>query len=382
MVFRTAVDIANRALQHVGASMLDPLQGFTEASKNAREVSFVYDKVRRAELRRNIWRFTIRNAVLRPVDVSTLLLTPALWQSTTTYFVGSIVSDETGMPWISLIQNNLNNQPETSYAWAQYFGPMTVNLWTAATAYFTGELVYTAAGDGTNRVYISRQSDNADNPATATQWSATETYFKNDVVTRLSVAYMSLIDLNINQTPPGAAWTTTFVGGTGSIKWLQIGGAEFPAGATVTPFNVVFPIGSGPSAQTSTRNAFRLPGNYLRNAPQDPKSGSSNFLGAPTGLTYPDWDFQGNYFVSREADPIVFRFVADMVDVREFDDLFCEGLAARMALEVCEPITQSSEKLKTIASIYTQHMNDARTVNGIETGSVEPPMDDYIACRG
>lgn len=76
------------------------------------------------------------------------------------------------------------------------------------------------------------------------------------------------------------------------------------------------------------------------------------------------------------------RFVADMVDVPRMDALFCEGLAARIGLEVCEPITQSTSKMGAIKTLYDQVMSDARTVNGIETGAEEPPVDDYIACRG
>ena len=78
MSFLTPIDIANRALQHVGASRIDPTLGFTEISKNAQEISFCYDKLRRAELRRNVWRFAIRSAVLRPIDTTTLMLVPAL----------------------------------------------------------------------------------------------------------------------------------------------------------------------------------------------------------------------------------------------------------------------------------------------------------------
>jgi hypothetical protein len=63
------------------------------------------------------------------------------------------------------------------------------------------------------------------------------------------------------------------------------------------------------------------------------------------------------------------------------DDMFCEGLGARIGLAVCEPLTQSTAKTNTIAQEYQKFMSEARAVNGIETGAVEPPLDDYIACR-
>jgi hypothetical protein len=53
--------------------------GFSENSQRASETSFAYGKVKRAELGRNIWTFATRRAVLRSIDVNTLLLAPTLW---------------------------------------------------------------------------------------------------------------------------------------------------------------------------------------------------------------------------------------------------------------------------------------------------------------
>lgn len=431
-MFRNAVDVSNRALDHCGADPIDETLGFAEVSKNSRYCARIYDKLRRAELRRNVWRFAIRKAILRAIDTNTMALVAGLWASTTTYFVGSIVTGSNGQLWISRAPNNLAFQPESSpQYWEQYFGPMTVPLWVSTISYSAGELVYTTAGDGRARIYLSLQSANEDTPATATAWDATSVYSKNQVVTYLSVAYMSRIDLNTAQTPTASAadwdiavtygaaaavtgsdglrytsiaganlandpvispllwtntniltpWTTVFTGGAGSLKWLQIGGTEFPMGVGLTTMNIVYPLGSGPVTQSITRNVFRLPSSYLRQAPRDPKAGATSYLGAAWGLDYDDWLFEGNYIVSSQVDPIFLRFVADVADVTAMDDMFCEGLAASMALAVVQPLTQSGDKLKTIASVYTLKMGEARTINSIETGSEEPPVDSYISCR-
>jgi hypothetical protein len=55
------------------------ITAFTDDSKAASAVSFCYDKLREAELRRNVWVFSIRKAALRPVDTTTKLLAPAAW---------------------------------------------------------------------------------------------------------------------------------------------------------------------------------------------------------------------------------------------------------------------------------------------------------------
>lgn len=546
--FRTPVDIANRGLQHCGASRMDPTLGFAEISKNAAETSACYDGLRRAELRRNIWVFATRIAVLRPLDTNTMFVAPAMWESGVTYFLGSIVSDENEQLWISQIPNNLGNQPELSLTWAEYFGPMTVSLYDSTTTYFAGELVYTAAGDGTYNTYLSLVSNNVLHPALPNEWTADTTYTYNQVVQvypawavgttyaagatvtytdgntyasmvngnvgnippssganwalvptltlaaptgspttppatpyttspviewsrvttysagsfvmfngkeYLAIAlstgqvpsaaasiywvalsggtlYMSLIELNVGNSPTSspapwasgtsysignqvagsdgviytsvtnanlnhdpttdsganwtntgtlAQWTTVFTQGGGNQQWMQVGGAAFPAGVTLTAPNIIWPIGAGPYSQAGTRNVYRLPANWLREAPQAPKAGSNSWLGAPSGLSYNDWTYQGNYFVSSMGKAIPYRFVADTVDVTTFDDMFCEGLAGRIGEEVCETLTQSTEKLSNCTRAYEKAIGDARAVDGIETGAIEAAEDDWISCR-
>lgn len=550
MEFLSPVDIGNRALQHCGAEMMDQFQGFTENSKNARQVSFAYGKLRRAELRRNVWRFATRKAVLRPIDQNNFMLAPTLWVATTTYFVGSLVSDAMGVIWQSNISNNLNNVPQTSTGWEPYFGPMTAQLYDSSQSYYAGEVVYTAPGLGTYNVYISLVNGNTLDPSLPNQWSVSTIYMQNQVVQQfpawnvgvhynvgqtvsytdgniytslttgnvgnippatsaqwapvpvltlgsltvpsvssispipatttpvaewnqattystgsiimfnaaeyVSLAngntgnfpnapastfwavmtggtlYMSLIDLNLGNNPTSAPplwsaltsyasgntaagsdgviyssitngnignnpvtdggvhwqntgilnpWTTIFTQGGGNQQWRQIGGSLFPMGVGLAELNIIYPLGTGPLTDTRTKNIFRLPAGYLRQAPSDPKQGSESFLGAPGGLEYDDFNFEGNYITSWSVRPIIFRFVADVQDVTAFDDMFCEGLACRIAEEVMPILTQSEAKLQSVLGIYKAFMTEARLVNGIETGPTEPPEDDFITTR-
>ncbi len=260
--FQTQIDIGSRALQHIGSSRMDPVLGFNDtAVRGAPEAGFAYDKVREAVLQENVWTCAVRRTVLRPVDANTMLLAPALWTSGTTYFIGSIVTDQSGNMWISNIPNNLANDPLLSNFWDPYFGPMTASLYDTATAYFSGELVYTTSGDGKNRCYLSLQNGNSDNPGIATAWSATTTYFKNQVVTYLSIAYMSLIDLNTNNTPSaspalfniattyaigntvgasdGVIYTSLSNGNVGNDPTLD-GGVHWSSGGVLNKWTTVF----------------------------------------------------------------------------------------------------------------------------------------------
>ena len=206
--------------------------------------------------------------------------------------------------WISRAPNNLNNDPLLTTLWEPYFGPMAIPLYdvtgTTSLSWLGDRLHH--PGDGTSLVYLSLQDDNADVPGTATAYDATVTYFQNQVVTFSSVAYMSLIDLNLNNEPDLAPalwavgttdvrpvtkvggsdgkiyqsigsgnighdpttdggvhwtntgvlnpWTTVFVGGTGSDKWLLIGGSAFPSGVGLATLNIVYPLSSGPASQS------------------------------------------------------------------------------------------------------------------------------------
>ena len=223
--FLTSTDIANRACQQLGVSLIDPAVGLEfEQSQAALEINSAYDKIRIAELQARCWRFAVKQAVLRPVDENTMELVPTLWVANTTYFKGSIVSDGDGLAWESTIQSNLGNQPDVTSSWQQYFGPLSVSKYDSSTSYSNGELVYTTAGDGTSKIYRAMRGNNAVDPSLPNQWSNATTYFKNDVVQQFPAwssgttysqgqgalytdgnVYVSLSAGNLNHPPPANA---------------------------------------------------------------------------------------------------------------------------------------------------------------------------------
>ena len=394
---------------------------------NNAEITFAYDKLRRAELRRNSWRFAIKKAVLRPIDTTTFLLAPAQWNAGVQYLPGSIVADPNGQLWISNVANNIGNDPNLTDVWDGYYGSMTADAYdtTGGTAYFAGDLVYIQNADSSYNIYLSLQNSNTETPNVADAWSATATYQQDETVTYDGVQWRSLIALNTNNTPAGgpANWVasqtysaTTPVTGTDGFIYTSVGNGNLgnnpvtdngtywtntdvpnawaatpvlpvssslwvPLYASLVSFNFVYPLGVGPLSQQTSKNIFRLPAGFLRQVPQDPKAGVYSYLGAPAYNTQNDWELEGDYLISQFGRPIILRFVADVVSVSEMDDMFCEGLAARIALECCETITNSTAKQGTCNSSYLKFMGEARTVNAIEIGPVQPCEDDYIACR-
>lgn len=323
--FQTSVDIANRALQHLGSARIT---AFTDDNKNASATSFAYDKLREAELRRNVWRFAVRKVALRPVASNTTALNAPAWASGTTYAQGAVVSYQSQV-WESLVGSNVGSTPGTDGSnWELYAGPRTISAATSANA-------------------LTLDSE----------------YFSGELISYSGSVYRSLISQN-QDIPPTA-------------NWLLIG----TVANVSTTLAILYPIGAGPSSQSDTRNVYLLPGAYLREAPTDPKAGNISYLGAPSDLTADDWTFESDMLVSQSSDLIVMRFVANVTRVPKMDPMFCEGLACRIALELCEELTQSQQKMQGIGAQYKLFMSEARTVNGIEQGPVQTTEDDYIACR-
>lgn len=292
------------------------------------------------------------------------------WQPEAVYSLGSFAIYKAAV-YVSLANSNSGNYPNASSDWAAvtngalYQSLIDLNqgnspsanspaAWASGTTYSTGNIV--AASDG--YTYTSLQNSNTGNNPSG---NASPTYWSQGAIT---------------------PWTTTLGGGGGNSQWLQVGGAAFSNGVGLTVIAAnTWPVGAGPLSQTWSRNAYRLPAGYLRRAPQDPSAGRISWLGAPGNLPATDWNYEGQYLTTSNGAPLVLRFVADVQNVQEFPDLFCEGIGCRQALEVCEPLTQSTEKKVGIRQDYDKFMTEARTVGGIEAGPIEPPLDDLIACR-
>ena len=385
VAFVNPIDIMNRALQRVGQTRIATL---TDDSKACDEVTFVYDKLRVAEMRRNVWTFSIRTVALRPFNppnlgtLGTVMIVPTAWSNASNYIQGSLVSYNNRIYFSRTV--NIGSEPDiTPTDWAQYFGPKTASPYiatTPVTTYYPGEVVYTLSG-ATPTLYMAL-NQSTDVPTTIATWAATTYYNKGDTVTGSDAAvYQSKLDFNLNVNPVGDAgvhWATTPVASQPNARagqnWLKLD-------AGVQSINFVYPVGSGPAFNPTNLNVYFLPYGFLREAPQNPKAGVNNFLGGPSGNQYNDWQFNGGFLLTRCDPLIMLRFAADIADVTMMDSMFCEGLSCRIGMEICEPLTQSASKIATIAGEYKQFMGDARAVNGIEQGPIEAPQDEFITVR-
>lgn len=94
----------------------------------------------------------------------------------------------------------------------------------------------------------------------------------------------------------------------------------------------------------------------------------------PIRLRTTDWVQRRRHVYSQEAE-LRISYVAN-VDETEFDPLFVEVLACRIALESGEYITQSNTKKADAKSLYTDAVADAGKVNAFIIGPEDIARDD------
>ena len=187
-------------------------------------------------------------------------------------------------------------------------------------------------------------------------------YFAGELAVYSGATYLSLINSNLGNTPPSAG------------NWLAV------TGTNVT-LQLLYPISTGPASDTTTNNVYRLPHGYLKRLPTNPRGSADTYLGAPHLSFRDDVIIENGYLITSLSGASLLRFVADVTDVSRFDPMFCEGLGARIAIETCERITQSSGKLADCRMAYKTTMGEARIANGIEQGSIDMVEDEFITCR-
>jgi hypothetical protein len=127
-------------------------------------------------------------------------------------------------------------------------------------------------------------------------------------------------------------------------------------------------------------NFFPLPADFLDLAPPDQSFATSpggNITGAPD---IHDWQIEGNQIASNEAAPLQIRYVAD-VSESLYDANFAEALAAALALNTCEELTNSNAKLQNLNTAYDMAIKQARKRNAFQNRPVYSPNDTWITAR-
>lgn len=116
---------------------------------------------------------------------------------------------------------------------------------------------------------------------------------------------------------------------------------------------------------------FQLPSDYLRLLAPDPELNLNDL----------DWQIEGRKIATNDSSPLDVRYIYNVTDPNEMDVLFREALAASIALELAEEITQSNTKKGDADYGYEKAVNEAKKTNAIERAASQPPDDTWVTVR-
>ncbi len=86
-------------------------------------------------------------------------------------------------------------------------------------------------------------------------------------------------------------------------------------------------------------------------------------------------------FILADSDTLYIRYIAQITDSREYDSLFVDAVATRMALEMCEALTQSNTKKDLLSKEYEDSLLRAKRADGQENPPTLIEEDDWISAR-
>jgi hypothetical protein len=93
------------------------------------------------------------------------------------------------------------------------------------------------------------------------------------------------------------------------------------------------------------------------------------------------WVVEGRKLLSDEGSPISVRYVRREEDCNQWDSLLASAVAARLAVELCEELTQSNTKRELAYHEYEDIMATARKADGQEQSPMPFAEDAWITAR-
>lgn len=94
-----------------------------------------------------------------------------------------------------------------------------------------------------------------------------------------------------------------------------------------------------------------------------------------------DWDIRGKKIVTDTATKIEVVYHKRVEDLNVLDPLCVEVIAAKLAIELCEKISQSNTKKQILFTEYKLAVERAREANAFELPPLFLPDDEWILTR-
>ena len=98
-----------------------------------------------------------------------------------------------------------------------------------------------------------------------------------------------------------------------------------------------------------------------------------------------DWKIESHEgapaILTNDGTALEIRYVAQITDPVQFDPIFVEMLACKIAWHLCEVITQSNTKKQALNAEYLELKKEAKRLNATERTPDAEPLDGWIAAR-
>jgi hypothetical protein len=125
---------------------------------------------------------------------------------------------------------------------------------------------------------------------------------------------------------------------------------------------------------------YELPSDCLRLIQvNDVYNGPSmdDYRNAPTA----DYSLEGRKILTDFDSPLKIRYIARQTDTTQWDSLFVEALACRLAMELAEDLTQSNTKRELAQTEYVAALRSAIRASSIEQPAQDMPDNSWLLSR-
>lgn len=125
---------------------------------------------------------------------------------------------------------------------------------------------------------------------------------------------------------------------------------------------------------------YALPADFLRLDminDEYPAAVMDNYIGSETQ----EYMVEGNLILTDIAAPLKLRYISRIDDPNQWDVNFREMVASRIAMEICEDLTQSDTKKQSAAKDYDRAKKVAIRIGAIEKPPATPPDNTWIISR-
>lgn len=107
----------------------------------------------------------------------------------------------------------------------------------------------------------------------------------------------------------------------------------------------------------------------------------SDFLALLEIKNQPDYKLESDYILTDEGAPLYIKYVRKVTSEGLFDPSFVEAFSSMLAIEICEPLTQSNTKKELLLKQHEEIIRNAYAIDAIADPPQRLPDDEWLLSR-